>query len=78
MTRETDRSEIDALRRALDTACDEIQRQRDIATQQTVRAERAIAHRIPRRQQPDAVTHALAFAAGSLTCSLVIFVLHFF
>jgi hypothetical protein len=24
------------------------------------------------------VTHALAFAAGSLTCSLVIFVLHFF
>ena len=75
MTRDTDRAEIEALRRALDTACDEIARQREIVLAESIRAERAISQRMPIRQPRDITTHVLAFALGSTTAITLTYLL---
>lgn len=75
MTRDTDRAEIEALKRALDTACDEIARQRDNVLAESIRAERAISQRIPTRQPFSLASHVVAFALGALTATFLTYLL---
>lgn len=46
------------------------------ATSETIRAERAISQRIPKRKAPSVVTHAVAFALGGVASALTIFAMH--